>query len=86
MKRIKGKLEESPEDKDLFSRIVMDKLVLPDSETSSASTKAESLNKLLAQLDSYRKLINTNDARWVKKQRTKITEESLLNTFSFLKS
>ena len=85
VKRIKGKLEESPEDKDLFSRIVMDKLVLPDSETSSASTKAESLNKLLAQLDSYRKLINTNDARWVKEQRTKITEESLLNTFSFLK-
>jgi hypothetical protein len=85
VKKIKAMLDQSDMKEELFDRIIMDKLVLPDLEEAAESTKAESLNKLLAQLDSYRKSININDARWVSEQRAKITKESLVNTFSFLR-
>jgi len=84
VKKIKVMLDQSDKKEELFDRIIMDKLVLPDLEAPSESIRAESLNKLLALLDTYGKSININDATWVREQGLTISKDSLVNTFTFL--
>jgi len=86
VKKLKARLETETDKKQFLDNFIMEKMIVPQTEKPTESPKSNSLNKLLAELDGYRKTVNLDDASWISEQEQTLSDESLLNAFAFLQA